>query len=149
MGKCVECGAKATYGLGKTITHCKAHKTDRMKTTDGAMCKEPSCDKQASFNFPHESKFKFCAMHKETGMVNIKAKYCNSGSPRCKLTPCYASGKEVACYYHKKADMVCIKPDLAQRQFDRLYHYKKKADSYEIKNYTRKQLRKMIKAPHF
>ena len=149
MRQCEECSKEARFGFAKNPTHCKDHKTEGMKSANGALCREPTCDKQASFGMPGEKKLKFCASHKEEGMVNHKWKHCEAGPPVCRLTPCYASDKEATCYYHRKLGMACTNEVLAHKQATRLSAYKKKIASGEMKGYMRRNLKNTISAPYF
>ena len=46
------------------------------KTNKRKICEEPKCQTQASFKFPEDSKFRFCAKHKLQGMADFHSRKC-------------------------------------------------------------------------
>ena len=70
-------------------------------------CAHPGCTKQPSFNVLG-CKAKFCAEHKEIGMVNVKTKHCEH--PGCTKQPNFnvLGNKPKFCAEHKEGGMVDV-----------------------------------------
>jgi hypothetical protein len=79
----------------------------------GIMCKNKKCVKQASFGMPNQ-KIKFCATHKEMGMVNLRLTKCDKSG--CKLKPCYQGLDKTYCFNHKEDEMFCFNSSLSLNQ---------------------------------
>ena len=46
------------------------------KVNKRKICEAPNCQTQASFKFPEDSKFRFCAKHKVSGMADFHSRKC-------------------------------------------------------------------------
>ena len=67
------CDKRASYNFrGERVMFCKFHKKDGMINLTCKICEHPECDIIASFSLKDEKKRRFCATHKEVGMVNKK-----------------------------------------------------------------------------
>ena len=77
-------------------------------TTKKNFCE--TCGKRASFNIEGLTWGRFCSIHKEPGMVNVKSKTCIH--PGCKIIPNYnkeGEDKALYCDKHKEPGMVNVK----------------------------------------
>jgi hypothetical protein len=72
-------------------------------------CEEDGCTKQPAFNTKGESKGRFCADHKQDGMVDVKTKQCEQFG--CTKIPTFnAEGESKArfCADHKQDGMINV-----------------------------------------
>ena len=72
------------------------------------------CSKIPTFNQPGETKARFCAEHKEAGMVDVRSKTCE----RCGKQPTFNRPGETKarfCADHKEAGMVNVKSKTCER----------------------------------
>lgn len=76
---------------------------------NSVLCKYEGCAKYSSFNFEDEKGAKFCAAHKEKGMVDIKSKRCKETG--CRKGPAFniEGQKPEYCSEHKDENMVNVK----------------------------------------
>mmetsp|Transcript_27030 Transcript_27030/g.50531 ORF Transcript_27030/g.50531 Transcript_27030/m.50531 type:complete len:470 (-) Transcript_27030:60-1469(-) len=79
----------------------------------GRLCEAMGCGMTPSFNFSDENKARFCGVHKEEGMVNIKAIFCEQNG--CAKVANYNKEGEksgVYCSSHKADGMINVKSQL-------------------------------------
>lgn len=72
-------------------------------------CGDADCDSRPSFNVKGSKKPRFCALHKEAGMVNVKDRTCED--PDCDRQPTFnvkGNKKRRFCAQHKEAGMVNV-----------------------------------------
>lgn len=80
------------------------------------LCKIAGCQISASFGF-EIYKPKYCAKHKEQGMINVKHNMCYSNGCNKRASFGYKNYKAEACFKHKLEHMInikiklCIEPD--------------------------------------
>ena len=68
------------------------------------------CSKNPIFNFQNETRPRFCAFHKEDGMVNVTSKKC--AQPACTKQPCFNLPNELLgkfCATHRTPEMVNVR----------------------------------------
>lgn len=100
-------GKPALFNIkGKTPEYCVKHRTKDMINIYAPICKE--CTKEATFNYPNETKRLYCSDHKLEGMISLKKKCCYLGCPK---TPSFGDineKKRKYCFDHKPEGMICI-----------------------------------------
>jgi hypothetical protein len=108
MPNCQKCNAKATHGLkGGSKIYCK----DCAKNVEGVgdltrkHCKEATCFKEPTYNYPTEKTTAYCTVHKLPGMVDVKHPKCqhvDENGNRCDKGPTYGpeGGKAIYCEPH-------------------------------------------------
>lgn len=76
-----QCNKRATFNiLNGRPKFCKQHKTDDMVDVQNTnRCKHQGCEKHPAFNYPQETTYDYCAIHRKEGMVDIKTVKC----PNC------------------------------------------------------------------
>ncbi len=86
------------------------------------LCASPDCDRYPSFNIRGTKRGKFCATHKEPGMMDVRSPQC--ASPDCDRQPNFnirGTKRGKFCATHKDANMVnvmnaqCVTTDCYQR----------------------------------
>jgi len=97
--------------------------TNKKTTRPDRACEHQNCPKEGGFNFPGETKRRFCKQHKLKGMVSvIKCRKCEH--PNCKKRPFYNYDGETIfrfCGEHKLEGMfnikskTCISPGCKKR----------------------------------
>jgi hypothetical protein len=73
------------------------------------LCEFIGCGKQASYNNEFETAFKFCSLHKEPQMINLKAKKCRF--PECNTIASFNNTYEnvpIYCHTHKEPQMINV-----------------------------------------
>lgn len=122
------CDVRATYGLKeKAPTLCCKHSREAMKkdptkkyidVMNSICCGKTKagkeCTKNAIYNFPWETKGKFCKIHAAKGMENVKDRKCGFGG--CKTIPCfgYPGKSPQRCTLHCQEGMVDVRNRLCQ-----------------------------------
>lgn len=83
----------------------------------GKLCEATGCTSIPSFNRPDENKTRFCATHKENGMVNIKAIFCQIND--CGRLANYNFDGEkggLYCSSHKMPGMLNVRAQLCKSE---------------------------------
>ena len=120
---CEKCRVnEATYTVSDektgSVQHTGLIRITRIKKKQ-AVCKQEGCFKQRSFGFAGDKTI-FCAVHKQSGMINLKHSRCKTQG--CKLVPCYEnnSGSKF-CFIHCIRDMKCFNTKLAREQMGKYF----------------------------
>lgn len=100
------CNKQGKYGYerGKRL-YCKKCKTPESINFDD-ICIEEKCYHTAIYNYLN-LKPKYCYLHKNSQMDNLRNKMCNEVG--CKKTASFGYEKTNYCLNHKKDDMVNVK----------------------------------------
>ena len=125
MPKCQSClSAKAThgkkYGNREYCSSCAKGLADVVNLTR-KMCREETCSKEPTYNFPNEKTTAYCSIHKKPGMEDLKHKKCehvDSDGNKCKLLATYGPQGEHVKYCQSHAllheNMVVIRTTLCK-----------------------------------
>jgi hypothetical protein len=96
MVLCMKCsGANASYGYkGQDKKYCKTCAKDIPNVCDltRKYCKESTCIKEPTYNYPSEKTTAYCTTHKLEGMINVKHKKCehiDDDGKKCILIPTF------------------------------------------------------------
>lgn len=107
--KCKECNTVASYAKkGEKAEYCVKHKKEEMINVKSNLC-AADCTKQASFNYPGETKYLYCADHKLEGMINLRKNTCKFTG--CTLAAVFNNPDEKKgkyCALHKEDGMINI-----------------------------------------
>jgi hypothetical protein len=95
----------------KVISIAKAAKLVRK----GKLCEAIGCASIPFFNYPDQLKTRFCSLHKEDGMLNIKATMCEREG--CEKQANYNTEGEkmgLFCFSHKQGGMINVRAQLCK-----------------------------------
>ena len=100
------CSKQAKYGYVRSKRlYCKKCKTTESINFDD-ICIEDKCFHTAIYNYLN-LKPKYCYLHKNNQMENLRNKMCNVNG--CKTTASFGYEKIMYCLKHKKDDMFNVK----------------------------------------
>lgn len=117
------CKKSASFNIkGATARYCLTHKSPEMINVyrEKKLCRHEGCLLTCSFNFPGKKVPRFCALHKEKDMINIKTPLCFVEG--CPIQPYYnwqGQKKGKFCTTHKEEGMVNLQLIRTNRVCDR------------------------------